>query len=174
MSMSINRVPVSAGLLLLVFLFQEAFVNRINFFLGGFALYLSFTIAWILREERTSAVLIGFLAGLIADLSPTLEAPFGLWTFTLTGLAFLIVTYVRGSLDSNLSPLTLSLVTTIFSTFALMLFIIFGAILGQDLPSLSVLAREMIGNALWSFVLAPLYIPVAIRTHKLSLSARER
>lgn len=172
--MSINRVPISAGLLLLVFLFQEAFVNRINFFLGGFALYLAFAITWILREERSSAVLIGFLTGLIADLSPTLEAPFGLWTFTMTGLAFLIVTYVRGSLDSNLSPLTLSIVTTIFSTIALMLFVIFGAILGQDLPSLSVLARELIGNALWSFVLAPLYIPIAIRTHKLSLSARER
>lgn len=172
--MSINRVPISAGLLLLVFLFQETFVNRINFYLGGFALYLAFAIAWILREERSSAVLIGFLAGLIADLSPTLEAPFGLWTFTMTGLAFLIVTYVRGSLDSNMSPLTLSIVTTIFCSIALMLFVIFGAILGQDLPSLSVLARELIGNALWSFVLAPLYIPIAIRTHKLSLSARER
>ncbi len=172
--MSINRVPISAGLLLLVFLFQEAFINRINFYLGGFTLYLAFAIAWILREERSSAVLIGFLAGLIADLSPTLEAPFGLWTFTMTGLAFLIVTYVRGSLDSNMSPLTLSIVTTIFCSIALMLFVIFGAILGQDLPSLSVLARELIGNALWSFVLAPLYIPIAIRTHKLSLSARER
>lgn len=172
--MSINRVPISAGLLLLVFLFQETFVNRINFYLGGFALYLAFAIAWILREERSSAVLIGFLAGLIADLSPTLEAPFGLWTFTMTGLAFLIVTYVLGSLDSNMSPLTLSIVTTIFCSTALMLFVIFGAILGQDLPSLSVLARELIGNALWSFVLAPLYIPIAIRTHKLSLSARER
>ncbi len=172
--MSINRVPNSAGLLLLVFLFQEAFINRINFYLGGFTLYLAFAIAWILREERSSAVLIGFLAGLIADLSPTLEAPFGLWTFTMTGLAFLIVTYVRGSLDSNMSSLTLSIVTTIFCSIALMLFVIFGAILGQDLPSLSVLARELIGNALWSFVLAPLYIPIAIRTHKLSLSARER
>ncbi len=92
----------------------------------------------------------------------------------MTGLAFLIVTYVLGSLDSNMSPLTLSIVTTIFCSIALMLFVIFGAILGQDLPSLSVLAKELIGNALWSFVLAPLYIPIAIRTHKLSLSARER
>lgn len=172
--MSFNRAPISAGLLLLVFLIQEAFINRINFFLGGFALYLAFSIAWILREERSSAILIGFLAGLIADLSPTLEAPFGLWTFTMTGIAFLVATYVRGALDSTLSPLTLSVVTTMLSTFALMLFIIFGAILGEDVPSISVLARELIGNALWSFVLAPIYIPVAIRTHKLSLTARER
>ena len=161
-------------MLFVVFLIQEAFVNRINFFLGGFALYLAFSIAWILRGERSSAILIGFLAGLIADLSPTLEAPFGLWTFTMTGLAFLIATYVRGSLDSTLSPLTLSVVTTVLSSFALMLFIIFGAILGQDVPSISALARELVGNALWSFVLAPIYIPAAIKTHHLSLTARER
>lgn len=172
--MSINRLPISAGLLFVVFFIQEAFINRINFFLGGFALYLAFSIAWIIREERSSAILIGFLAGLIADLSPTLEAPFGLWTFTMTGLAFLITTYIRSSLDSTLSPLTLSVVTTILSGFALMLFIVFGAILGQDIPSITGLARELVGNALWSFILAPIYIPAAIKTHKLSLTARER
>ena len=172
--MSINRLPISAGLLFVVFFIQEAFINRINFYLGGFALYLAFSIAWIIREERSSAILIGFLAGLIADLSPTLEAPFGLWTFTMTGLAFLITTYIRSSLDSTLSPLTLSVVTTILSGFALMLFIVFGAILGQDIPSITGLARELVGNALWSFILAPIYIPAAIKTHKLSLTARER
>lgn len=172
--MSINRLPISAGLLLVVFFIQEAFVNSINFFIGGFALYLAFSIAWILREERSSAILIGFLAGFIADLSPTLEAPFGLWTFTMTGLAFLTSTYVRGSLDSNLSPLTLSVVTTILSSIAIIFFILFGAILGQDLPSSSTVARELTGNALWSFVLAPIYIPVAVKTHELSLTAREK
>lgn len=172
--MSLNRLSISTGLLLLAFLTQEALVNRINFFIGGFAFYLAFSIAWILREERSSAILIGFIAGLIADLSPTLEAPFGLWTFTMTGLAFLISTYVRGSLDSTLSPLTLSVVTTTISSLALTLFILFGAILGQDIPTLSALFRELTGNALWSFVLAPIYIPVAIKTHKLSLTARER
>jgi len=172
--MSINRLPISAGLLFFVFFIQEAFINRINFYFGGFALYLAFSIAWIIREERSSAILIGFLAGLIADLSPTLEAPFGLWTFTMTGLAFLITTYIRSSLDSTLSPLTLSVVTTILSGFALMLFIVFGAILGQDIPSITGLARELVGNALWSFILAPIYIPAAIKTHKLSLTARER
>ena len=172
--MSINRLPISAGLLLMIFLIQEAFINRINFFVGGFALYLAFTIAWILREERSSAVLIGFVSGLIADLSPTLEAPFGLWTFTMTGLAFLISSYVRGALDSTISPLTLTIVTTLLSSFALVLFIIFGGILGQDLPSFGAIARELIGNALWTFVLAPIYVPVAIKTHKISLTAREK
>lgn len=172
--MSINRLPISAGLLLIVFLIQEAFINRINFFIGGFAVYLAFAIAWILREERSSVVLIGFISGLIADLSPTLEAPFGLWTFTMTGLAFLISNYVRGALDSTKSPLALTIVTTLLSSLALVLFIIFGAILGQDLPSFGAIARELTGNALWTFVLAPIYVPVAIKSHKISLTAREK
>lgn len=172
--MNIYRLPASAGLLLFAFLIQEALVNRINFLIGGFAFYLAFAIAWIIREDRTSALLIGFLAGLIADLSPTLEAPFGLWTLVLTGMAFIIPNYVRGSLDANLSPLALSIVTALSSTIAVALFVSFGAILGEELASFSVLARELIGNLLWTFVLAPLYIPVAVRAQRLSLTAKDR
>ncbi len=172
--MSLNRIPIVTGLLLAAFVVQEAFVNRINFFLGGFAFYLAFSIAWILKEERSTAVIVGFISGLIADLSPTLEAPFGLWMLVMTGFAFILTTYVRGSLDPRLSPLTLSLVTTAGSTVALILFVILGAILGQEFASVTALIREIFGNAIWTLVLSPLFIPVALKTHNLSLTARER
>jgi rod shape-determining protein MreD len=169
-----SRLPSIGGLLLALFIVQEAFINRINFFIGGFSLYLAFVIAWVMKEERTTAMLIGFLAGLIADLSPTLEAPFGLWTFTLTGFTYFLVTSIRGSLDSELSPLTMTMVTTVASSVALTLFLLFGAILGQDLATLSVVIREIGGNAMWSLILAPLYIPVALSFRKISLTAREK
>lgn len=169
-----SRLPSIGGLLLALFIVQEAFINRINFFIGGFSLYLAFVIAWVMKEERTTAMLIGFLAGLIADLSPTLEAPFGLWTFTLTGFTYFLVTSIRGSLDAELSPLTMTLVTTVASSVALTLFLLFGAILGQDLATLSVVIREIGGNAMWSLILAPLYIPVALSFRKISLTAREK
>lgn len=172
--MTLNRIPLATGLLLVAFLMQEAFINRISFFLGGFAFYLAFSIAWILKEDRNSALIIGFISGLIADLSPTLEAPFGLWTFVMTSFAFVLVNYVRGAFDSNLSPLSLSFFTSIGATVALLSFFVCGSILGQEVASLNVLFRELIGNALWSFVLAPIYIPIAVRTHQLSLTARER
>lgn len=172
--MSLNRFPLMAGLMLLAFIVQEALVNRIDFFVGGFAFYLAFSIAWIIREDRTTAIIAGFIAGLIADLSPTLEAPFGLWTFVLTGTAFVLANYVRGSFSSGLSPLTLSSLTAVTSTVSLALFVIFGGILGEDIASLSVIIRELFGNALWTFVLAPLYIPVAVAAQKLSLTARDR
>ncbi|MEY3430112.1 MAG: hypothetical protein RJB30_44 [Actinomycetota bacterium] len=169
-----SRLPSIGGLLLALFIVQEAFMNRINFFIGGFSLYLAFVIAWVMKEERTTAMLIGFLAGLIADLSPTLEAPFGLWTFTLTGFTYFLVTSIRGSLDAELSPLTMTMVTTVASSVALTLFLLFGAILGQDLATLSVVIREIGGNAMWSLILAPLYIPVALSFRKISLTAREK
>ncbi|MFM2174990.1 MAG: hypothetical protein RLZZ527_66 [Actinomycetota bacterium] len=169
-----SRLPSIGGLLLALFIVQEAFINRINFFIGGFSLYLAFVISWVMKEERTTAMIIGFLAGLIADLSPTLEAPFGLWTFTLTGFTYFLVTSIRGSLDAELSPLTMTMVTTVASSVALTLFLLFGAILGQDLATLSVVIREIGGNAMWSLILAPLYIPVALSFRKISLTAREK
>jgi rod shape-determining protein MreD len=169
-----TRLPAISGILLALFIIQEAFVNRINFFIGGFSLYLAFVIAWVMKEDRVTATTIGFIAGFIADLSPTLEAPFGLWTFTLTGFIYFLVTSIRGSLDAELSPLTMSTVTALSSSAALSLFLIFGAILGQDLPNISVVIREICGNALWSLILAPIYIPIAITFRKISLTAREK
>lgn len=172
--MSIARVPLVAALLLALFVIQEAFINRINFLVGGFSLYLAFVIAWILREERTSAMTIGFIAGFIADLSPTLEAPFGLWTFVLTGFSYLLVTTVRGALDAIDSPLVMTFVTTVAATSALSLFVLTGVILGQEVASISVLIVELFGNAIWTLVLAPIYVPMVLRLQKLTLTARER
>jgi hypothetical protein len=68
----------------------------------------------------------------------------------------------------------MSLVTSLSATFLLIIFVTFGAILGQDVASASVLIREIFGNWLWSLILAPIYIPMTQRIHKLSLTARER
>jgi hypothetical protein len=33
---------------------------------------------------------------------------------------------------------------------------------------------EIFGNTVWSLVLSPLFIPIALKMHNLSLTARER
>jgi hypothetical protein len=92
----------------------------------------------------------------------------------MTGFAFILTTYVRGTLDQNLSPLPLSVVTAASSAVALTLFLLFGAILGQEVASLSSLMLEIFGNTIWSLVLSPLFIPIALKMHRISLTARER
>lgn len=172
--MNVMRIPYILITLLGVFIFQEALLNRVNFLIGGFSIYLVFVIAWTLQEEPSNAMLIGFFAGFIADFSPTLESPFGLWTLILTGFCYFLATTVRGNLDPQISPLQMTLVTATSSAVLLSLFISIGAILGQELSSISILLSEIIGNALWSLILAPIYIPITIKFHKLSLTARER
>ncbi|MFM8328737.1 MAG: hypothetical protein ACKN80_00655, partial [Actinomycetales bacterium] len=71
-------------------------------------------------------------------------------------------------------PIQMSLVTSLSASFLLILFVTFGAILGQEVASAVVLAKELFGNLLWSLVLAPIYIPITLRIYKISLTARER
>lgn len=172
--MTLTRLPAIIGVFGLMFILQEALVNRINFFVGGFSLYLAFFVAWIMQEERNSAVTTGFIAGLIADLSPTLEAPFGLWTFVLTSLSYVLATNVRAALDSDLSPVVMTFVTVLGSSASLILFLISGAILGQELGSATFVIREIGGHAMWTLLLSPIYIPVTIAIYRLTLTARNR
>lgn len=172
--MTINRIPAIVAVFSLLFLLQEALINRIDFFMGGFSLYLAFFMAWIMQEERNSAVVTGFIAGFIADLSPTLEAPFGLWTFILTAMSYLLATNLRAALDSDLSPVTMSIVTVAGSFFALVSFLLCGAILGQEVGSPSFIFQELLGNALWSLLLSPIFVPITISAYRATLTARNR
>jgi rod shape-determining protein MreD len=170
--MEINRLPKVLLIFLSLFLLQEALISQFNFLVAGFSLYLAFFMAWIIQDQRNSAVVTGFIAGLILDLSPTLEAPFGLWTLVLTSMSYLLASNVRAALDAELSPLVMLSVAVIASSLALIL--LFGAILGQEVGSASYLIRSISGNALWSALLSPLYIPLAMKLYKVTLTARQR
>jgi rod shape-determining protein MreD len=172
--MTFNRVPGIVAVFGLLFLLQEALINRVSFLVGGFSLYLAFFIVWIMQEERGSAVATGFIAGFIADLSPTLEAPFGLWSFVFTVVAYLIANNVRAALDSDLSPITISVVAVFGSLVASVMFLVSGAILGQEVGSASYILKELIGNAIWTFLLSPLYAPISIKLYRATLTARNR
>ncbi len=172
--MTANRIPAITMVFGLFFLLQEVLINRISFFIGGFSLYLAFFIAWVMQEERNSAVVTGFIAGFIADLSPTLEAPVGLWTLVLTLMSYVLATNVRSALDSDPSPVTMSLVAVIGSAVCMTLFLLLGAILGQEVGAIGYVIRELIGNSIWSFLLSPIYVPLAVKLYRASLTARNR
>lgn len=172
--MTLNRLPAIFGIFFFMFLLQEAILNRVNFLVGGFSLYLAFFMAWIMQDERNSAVATGFIAGFILDLSPTLEAPFGLWTLVLTGMSYILATNVRAALDSELSPVVMTMVTVLGSSVALILFLLFGAILGQDVGSGAYVTQVIFGNAMWSLLLSPLYVPITVELYRATLTARNR
>jgi phosphotransferase system glucose/maltose/N-acetylglucosamine-specific IIC component len=64
-------------------------VNRIEFFIGGFSLYLALLFSWLATEEKGEAYLSAFIAGIILDLTPSFDTPVGLWTATLLVLSLI-------------------------------------------------------------------------------------
>lgn len=172
--MTPNRLPLVVSIFFGVFLIQEGFINRINFFIGGFSLYLAFFMAWIINENRNAALVIGFVAGLIADLSPTIEAPFGLWTFVLTSIGYLLSANLKGSLDLMDSPLTRTLWTVLGTSAAMISFAIAGSILGGQFGTLTSIFKELFGNALWTFLLSPIFIPITRAAQRMSMTAKDR
>ncbi len=172
--MNANRVLASTAFLFTIFILQEAVINQINFPISGFSLYLAITVAWIALDNRSGALLLGFIAGIWADLSPSASSPFGQWTLVLTLSAYLISHNSDGFRDLEIRPLTLLGITCVGVCIALILFILISAILGEDVGSITHIAREIIGNAIWSALLSPIYLPLVTRIHRASLTSRDR
>jgi rod shape-determining protein MreD len=172
--MPIKRLSTVFAIFFLVFIVQESFINRINFFIGGFSLFLAFFVAWALHEEKSAAISLGFIAGFVADLSPTIESPFGLWTFLLTIMAFIISTRVRPALNTVLSPITIAILASMGSSIILLLYLLISAILGQEVGSITYVSKEILGHGLWSLILAPIYAPLVSKLQRVSLTARDR
>jgi hypothetical protein len=57
---------------------------------------------------------------------------------------------------------------------ALFLFVLCGAILGQDVGSSSYVVQEIFGNAMWTLLLSPLYVPITVALYRATLTARNR
>lgn len=170
--MTATRIPLLVSAFGFLFMIQEGFLNRINFYLGGFSLFLAIFITWVVREERTAAITVGFIAGIFADLSPTVEAPFGLWTFILVGIGYLFSANLRSTFDVDLSPISSALLTAFGVTFALACFAITSSVLGGETGSLVTVLQALFGNAMWTVLLSPIYMPLALRVHEATLTSR--
>jgi rod shape-determining protein MreD len=130
--------------------------------------------AWISMESRNGAIISGFIAGLILDLSPTIDSPFGQWTLILTIVGYVVSVNREGMGDFDTRPLTLAFIIAGAATLTLVLFLIATSILGESNTTLSASMRELIGNFLWTLLLSPLYVPLMNRFHLVTQSSRDR
>ena len=69
--MSWIRAGINAIFLFLVFIIQEAAIAKIKFPITGFSFYLAVLLGLMALEEKFGAIILGFIGGLILDLSPT-------------------------------------------------------------------------------------------------------
>lgn len=172
--MSGVRVLNTSMFLFVVFLIQETLISRINFPIDGFSLYLATLMVLLSLEDRSGSIVFGFIGGLIMDLSIAADTPFGQWALILTLVGYLFSLNKESIGDFTQSPIVFVTFISLASAFALVVYLIIGALLGQNTGALSHLISIVFANSLWTFFLTPLFLPLIIKTRTALLSNRER
>ncbi|MFM8673201.1 MAG: rod shape-determining protein MreD [Candidatus Nanopelagicus sp.] len=172
--MSGLRVLNTSIFLFVIFLIQELAIARINFPINGYSLYLAAVMVILALEDRSGSIVFGFIGGLIMDLSIAADSPFGQWALILTLIGYLFSLNKESIGDFTQSPLVFVSFISLASAFALILYLIVGALLGQENGSFSHIFSIIFANSLWSFLITPLLLPLIIKTRTALLSNRER
>lgn len=172
--MSGVRVLNTSIFLFVVFLIQETVIARIKFPIDGFSLYLAVLMVLLSLEDRSGSIVFGFIGGLIMDLSIAADSPFGQWALILTLIGYLFSLNKESIGDFTQSPIVFVAFISLASAFALVLYLVIGALLGQNNGTLTHLISIVFANSLWSFFLAPLFLPLIVKTRTALLSNRER
>ena len=140
----------------------------------GFSLYLAFIVSMVLLENRIGAVILGFVGGIILDLSPSSQSPFGQWALVLTLVAYLIAVNSE-SVDEIISrPVGLGLFVAAGTALSLALYLLLGALLGESNGSFGRDAIVIAGNFFWTMLFAPFFMPILIVIRDVTVGARER
>ena len=172
--MSGVRVLNTSIFLFVVFLIQETVIARIKFPIDGFSLYLAVLMVLLSLEDRSGSIVFGFIGGLIMDLSIAADSPFGQWALILTLIGYLFSLNKETIGDFTQSPIVFVAFISLASAFALVLYLVIGALLGQNNGTLTYLISIVFANSLWSFFLVPLFLPLIVKTRTALLSNRER
>jgi rod shape-determining protein MreD len=161
--MSIYRTSVTVSFFVFIFILQSALINQIPFFVGGFSLFLAVTFSWIASTDRAETFAAAFIAGILLDLSPSLDSPVGLWTFSLLLLSYLISLYRESLGDLDERPLTAALYLVATTSLSILLYLLIAALLGVDVPPALTATIDTAGNAIWTLLLSPIYFPLINR-----------
>ena len=172
--MSRIRVLNTSIFLFAIFLLQETVVSRINFPIDGFSLYLAALMVLLSLEDRNGALVFGFIGGLIMDLSAAADTPFGQWALVLTAIGYLFSVNKESIGDFTDSPIIFLVFISLASALSLLLFLVIGAMLGQESGTFTHAISIIFANTLWSFLITPLFLPLIIKTRTALLSNRER
>ncbi len=172
--MSPVRTFSTLGFFFVLFVIQESAVSLVHFPISGFSLYLAIAISLIAFEDHNGALVTGFLAGVVLDLSPTSNAPFGQWALILTFIGFLFSINKDSISDLTSSPITFVIFVAIGVTIALLMYLGFGALLGEQNGSIHHDMVILSGNLLWTVIFTPMFLPTLGRVREYSLTARER
>jgi rod shape-determining protein MreD len=160
--------------LFIVFAIQESVIARIHLPITGFSFYLAVLVSLLALEDRNGAVIIGFIGGLILDLAPTSQSPFGQWALIFTLIGYLISSNLESVGDFTSQPFTFVFFVASGSALALTVYLVTGAMLGEENGTLWRSAIVVIGNFIWTMLFTPLFMPIITKTKEFVLNAGDR
>jgi rod shape-determining protein MreD len=169
-----SRAGFSALILLFFFIVQESAVSKINFPISGFSLYLCAVLGLMSLEDRFGAIALGFIGGIILDLSPSSDSAFGKWAFILTIVGYLFSRNRESIGDFTERPLAFVLFVTAGATVTLTIFLLAGVILGENNGAFFINIRTIFGNAIWTLLFSSILLPGLIKLRRFTLTSRER
>ena len=172
--MNWSRAGFSALILLFFFIVQESAVSKIDFPISGFSLYLCAVLGLMSLEDRFGAIALGFIGGLILDLSPSSDSAFGKWAFILTIVGYLFSRNRESIGDFTERPLAFVLFVTAGATITLTIFLLGGVILGENNGAFFINIRTIFGNAIWTLLFSSILLPGLIKLRRFTLTSRER
>lgn len=172
--MSPLRAALSTAFLFFIFAIQESVISRVHLPITGFSLYLAVLICLIALEDRNGAVIMGFIGGLVLDLAPTSQSPFGQWALIFTIIGYLISSNMESVGDFTSEPISFVLFIASGAAFALFIYLIAGLALGENIGSFSRALVVVAGNFIWTMLFTPLFLPLIERVREATLTSRER
>lgn len=168
------RIGINASLLLLLFAIQETVVSRVHLPFTGFSFYLACVILLVTLENRTGAVIIGFTGGIILDLSPSSQSPFGQWALILTGISYLIAVNAESIDDLVSRPVGVGIFVATAATFTLLLYLLMNLLLGEAAGTFGHDFIVIFGNAFWTVLAAPFLMKPIFGFRNATLGSRDR
>jgi hypothetical protein len=108
------------------------------------------------------------------DLSPTSNAPFGQWALILTSIGFLFAVNRDSIADLTDSAITFVIFVSGGVSLALVGYLGFGALLGEQNGSFSRDALVVLGNLIWTVLFTPIFLPALEKVRDYALSEKER
>ena len=171
--MSQLRLLNTSLFLLITFFIQESLISRINFPWHSFSLYIAVLLILLSFEDRTGSLVFGFIGGLILDLAPSADTPFGQWALVMTFMGYLFSVNRETIGDFTDRPLAFVSFISAASAISFITFLFLGLLLGQENGGFGFNIGVIAANSLWCFFVTPLFLPLIIRARKFLLTTRD-
>jgi rod shape-determining protein MreD len=155
--MSVQRIALRVAVVISVVLIQVCIINRMRLPLGGPDLLVVVVVAFALVGGSQRGAVLGFFAGLMADVMPP--------TYHFAGelaFAYTVIGYLAGMLEAGEESSVLTIIGVVAgaSVAVVVLYAGLGDLLGNARITADATLHALAGTVVYDVVLAPFVVPL--------------